>query len=243
MVEACAARVREAADKEVCVGESTARTKWSEGEIDRFKGALARLGPSSNIKLEAEIRTRTAAQVNVFKYRFLKAYLTWLKDNYHPPPVSPLVRIQSDVQTPVIPPRRPPSQTSGGRRGASDARPSPRSSAPATCENQDQVRALQALTGLCPSSMVQWQLNALCKRDQMAYQSSEWTYAKPPYPKLPLIFPHHLPWHLALPRHESLPKSQTLHPLHMFPHLLTLCPLCPPYCQPPPMRHRHWNLG
>ena len=133
MVEACAARVREAADKEVCVGESTARTKWSEGEIDRFKGALARLGPSSNIKLEAEIRTRTAAQVNVFKYRFLKAYLTWLKDNYHPPPVSPLVRIQSDVQTPVIPPRRPPSQTSGGRRGASDARPSPRSSAPATC--------------------------------------------------------------------------------------------------------------
>ena len=84
MEEMCAQRAREAAQKAVQQGESTARTKWTQQEIERFKAALAKHGPASNIKLAAEIRTRDTHQVNVYKCRFLKAYPTWLKDNYHP---------------------------------------------------------------------------------------------------------------------------------------------------------------
>lgn len=84
MQEACAQRSREAAEKEAQRGASTARTKWGQGEIEKFKEALAKLGPDSNIKLAAAIGTRSAAQVNVYKCRFLKAYPTWLKDHYLP---------------------------------------------------------------------------------------------------------------------------------------------------------------
>ena len=57
MEEVCAQRARESPKKEVQHGESTARTKWSQGEIEKFKAALARYGPDSNIKLAAEIGT------------------------------------------------------------------------------------------------------------------------------------------------------------------------------------------
>ena len=86
MAEMCAQRAREAAEKEVEPGTSTARTKWSQREIDLFKGALTKYGPDSNIKLANEIRTRTAAQVNVYKWRFLKAYPSWLSEHFHPTP-------------------------------------------------------------------------------------------------------------------------------------------------------------
>ena len=65
MEEVCAQRAKEAAEKEAQLGTSTARTKWSQGKIEKFKAALARYGPDSNIKLAAEIGTRSAAQVNV----------------------------------------------------------------------------------------------------------------------------------------------------------------------------------
>ena len=85
MGEVCAQRAREAAE-EVQRGTSTARAKWTEREVDLFKTALAKYGPDSNIKLAAEIQTRSAAQVNVFKWRFLKAYPSWLSEHYHPAP-------------------------------------------------------------------------------------------------------------------------------------------------------------
>ena len=84
MEEVCAQQAKEAAEKEAQLGTSTARTKWSQGEIEKFKAALARYGPDSTIKFAAEIGTRSAAQVNMFKCRFLKAYPSWLNDNYHP---------------------------------------------------------------------------------------------------------------------------------------------------------------
>ena len=73
MTEACQQRAREAAQKEAQRGESTARMKWTQQETEAFKAALAKYGPSSNIRLAAEIGTRSAAQVNVHKCRFLKA--------------------------------------------------------------------------------------------------------------------------------------------------------------------------
>ncbi|KAL5509841.1 hypothetical protein EMCRGX_G005278 [Ephydatia muelleri] len=50
MEEMCAQRAREAAQKAVQQGESTSRTKWTQQEIERFKTALAKHGPASNIK-------------------------------------------------------------------------------------------------------------------------------------------------------------------------------------------------
>ena len=44
MKEASAQRAKEAAEKEVQRGTSTARTKWGVGEIERFKEALKKLG-------------------------------------------------------------------------------------------------------------------------------------------------------------------------------------------------------
>lgn len=79
-------RAREAAEKEVEPGTSTARTKWSQREIDLFKMALTKYGPDSNIMLANEIRTRTAAQVNVYKWRFFNRYPSWLSEHYHPAP-------------------------------------------------------------------------------------------------------------------------------------------------------------
>ena len=55
MSEACQQRTREAAQKEVQQGVSTARTKWTQCEVERFKAALAKYGPASNIKLAKEV--------------------------------------------------------------------------------------------------------------------------------------------------------------------------------------------
>ena len=49
MGEMCAQRAREAAQKAVQQGESTARTKWTQQEIERFKAAFTKHGPASNI--------------------------------------------------------------------------------------------------------------------------------------------------------------------------------------------------
>ena len=88
MEAASAQRAREAAEKTVRQGESTARLKWSEAEISKFKEALTKLGPDSNIKIAAAIGSRTPAQVNVFKWRFLKANPSWLQQHYHPAPTA-----------------------------------------------------------------------------------------------------------------------------------------------------------
>ena len=84
MEQASSQRAREAANKEAQRGTTTAGTKWGEREIERFKEALARLGPSDNAKLAEAVGTRDKAQVSAFKCRFLKKHPTWLKD--HCPP-------------------------------------------------------------------------------------------------------------------------------------------------------------
>ncbi|KAL5509854.1 hypothetical protein EMCRGX_G005293 [Ephydatia muelleri] len=84
MREASEQRAQEAAEKEKQRGTATARSKWGEGEIGRFKEALRRLGPDSNAKLAEAIGTRDRNQVAAFKSRFFKAYPTWLKENYRP---------------------------------------------------------------------------------------------------------------------------------------------------------------
>ena len=108
MTEACQQRAREAAQKEAQRGESTARMKWTQRETEAFKAALAKYGPSSNIRLAAEIGTRSAAQVNVHKCRFLKAYPNWLSENYHPaPPVNSAPTSRRSSESPRSPPTSP----------------------------------------------------------------------------------------------------------------------------------------
>ena len=58
MLEASEQRAREAAEREKQRGTSTARSKWGEGEIGRFKEALRRLGPDSNTKLAEAVGKR-----------------------------------------------------------------------------------------------------------------------------------------------------------------------------------------
>eukprot|EP00731_Ephydatia_muelleri_P013765 Em0007g1075a len=113
MQEVCAQRAREAADKEVQRGTSTARAKWTEQEVKLFKTALAKYGPDSNIKLAAEIQTRSAAQVNVFKWRFLKAYPSWLSEHYHPaPPAGNVLNSRRASSSPRSPPLQTPEDRS-----------------------------------------------------------------------------------------------------------------------------------
>ncbi|KAL5509883.1 hypothetical protein EMCRGX_G005323 [Ephydatia muelleri] len=113
MQEVCAQRAREAADKEVQRGTSTARAKWTEREVKLFKTALAKYGPDSNIKLAAEIQTRSAAQVNVFKWRFLKAYPSWLSEHYHPaPPAGNVLNSRRASSSPRSPPLKTPEDRS-----------------------------------------------------------------------------------------------------------------------------------
>ena len=60
-----------------------------EKSSDSIKAALAKLGPDSNVKIAAEIGSRSATQVNIYKFRFLKANPNRLKENFHPPSQSP----------------------------------------------------------------------------------------------------------------------------------------------------------
>lgn len=84
MAEASAQRAREAAERVIQQGASTARTKWTECEIELFKNTLAEYVPSSNVKLAAAIGTRTKEQVNGYKTKFLMLNPIWLADHYHP---------------------------------------------------------------------------------------------------------------------------------------------------------------
>ena len=114
MTEVCAQRAREAAEKEIEPGTSTARTKWTQRKIELFKGALTIYGPDSNIKLANEIGTWTAAQVNIYKWRFFKAYPSWLSEHYHPAPPAGNTSNRrrasstSPSSSPSPPPRAPP---------------------------------------------------------------------------------------------------------------------------------------
>eukprot|EP00731_Ephydatia_muelleri_P013815 Em0007g1125a len=106
MTEACQQRSREAAQKEAQQGVSTARTKWTQREIELFKAALAKYGPGSNIKLAKEIGTRSTEQVNVYKCRFLKAYPTWVSEHYHPAiPVDGTARSSATTRSPSSQPQ------------------------------------------------------------------------------------------------------------------------------------------
>ena len=58
MEQASAQQAREASEKEAQRGSSTARTKWGEGEIARFKEVLKRLGPNDNAKLAEAVGMR-----------------------------------------------------------------------------------------------------------------------------------------------------------------------------------------
>lgn len=84
MSEASKQRAMEAAEKETQRGATTARAKWGEGEISRFKEALKKLGPSDNTKLAEAVGTRDKYQIATYKSRFFKANPTWLQENYHP---------------------------------------------------------------------------------------------------------------------------------------------------------------
>ena len=84
MAQASAQRAKEAAEKEIQQGASTARMKWTAREIEQFKTALAQYGPTSNVKLAAAIETRTRDQVNAYINRFLKANPTWVTEHYRP---------------------------------------------------------------------------------------------------------------------------------------------------------------
>ncbi|KAL5510384.1 hypothetical protein EMCRGX_G005922 [Ephydatia muelleri] len=109
MEQASAQWAREAAEMEAQRGTSTARTKRGDGEIARFKEALKRLGPSDNGKLAEAVGTRDISQVTAFKSRFLKAYPTWLTDNYHPEqPATTASSSRCSSRVPPVP--RPPGQ-------------------------------------------------------------------------------------------------------------------------------------
>ena len=113
-------------------GESTARMKWSEAEASKFKEALAKFGPDSNIKIAAAIGTRTAAQVNVFKWRFLRANPSWLQQNYHPAPTTanaPSARCSSASPRLTPEDRSPPDSRTTQRPPAANTRSSRSSSA------------------------------------------------------------------------------------------------------------------
>ena len=73
-------RAREAAEKETQRGTSTARIKWGQGEIEKFKEALGKFSPGSNIKLAAAVGTRSATQVNMFKCQGLS---NLVESHYH----------------------------------------------------------------------------------------------------------------------------------------------------------------
>ena len=132
MEAASAQRARVAAEKIVRQGESTARMKWSEAEASKFKEALAKFGPDSNIKIAAAIGTRTAAQVNVFKWRFLRANPSWLQQNYHPAPTTanaPSARCSSASPRLTPEDRSPPDSRTTQRPPAANTRSSRSSSA------------------------------------------------------------------------------------------------------------------
>ena len=128
MEQASAPRAREAADKEAQRGTTTTGTKWGEGEIGRFKEALARLGPSDNAKLAEAVGTRDKTQVSAFKCRFLKKYPTWLKD--HRPPGQQAALNLNDPPTPsptspqAMADHHPPSTRSESRKETAGTPPS-----------------------------------------------------------------------------------------------------------------------
>lgn len=119
MSEMCAQRSKEAAEKVVRQGESTARMKWTPVEIDKFKAALAKFGPDSNMKISAAIGTRTRDQVNVYKWRFLRANPSWLGENYHPDGPAANSRHSSPAQSP------PSSQATGDNSPATSTTQQP----------------------------------------------------------------------------------------------------------------------
>ena len=78
--------VRNSHMDEACVERAAAnndgkRRLWDSDEIVKFKVALKRLGPSSNVEIAKAICTRTCKQVGVFKHAFLLKNPTWLVDN------------------------------------------------------------------------------------------------------------------------------------------------------------------
>ncbi|KAL5509875.1 hypothetical protein EMCRGX_G005315 [Ephydatia muelleri] len=174
MVEACQQRTREAAQKKAQRGESTARMKWTQRETEAFKAALAKYGPSSNIKLAAAIGTRSAAQVNVHKCRFLKAYPNWVSENYHPAP--PVNSAPTSPMSPGVGPL-PPLATGGTlAEGEVEAQSPTPTNTPATQEegtpslpsislSEGTVlrfqRADQALLLLRPNTVAQWEPDPL----------------------------------------------------------------------------------
>ena len=79
--------VRNSHMDEACVERAAAnnndgkRRLWDSDEIAKFKVALKRLGPSSNVEIAKAIGTRTCKQVGVYKHAFLLKNPTWLVDN------------------------------------------------------------------------------------------------------------------------------------------------------------------
>ena len=81
MVEACAPHAQAAAEKEAREKTTTNHQQWSPSEIEHFKAALTQFGPGSNIKNVEAIGTRSAAQANIYKHRFLKKNPTWVAEH------------------------------------------------------------------------------------------------------------------------------------------------------------------
>ena len=67
MEEACKVRAEASASENA----TEKRKAWTHDEVERFKAALIRFGPLSNVAIADAVGTRTNKQVGVFKRAFL----------------------------------------------------------------------------------------------------------------------------------------------------------------------------
>ena len=88
MEEACKVRAEASASENA----TEKRKAWTHDEVERFKAALIRFGPLSNVAIADAVGTRTNKQVGVFKRAFLTKNPDWISANAPPQTPPPLSR-------------------------------------------------------------------------------------------------------------------------------------------------------
>ena len=88
MEEACKVRAEASASENA----TEKRKAWTHEEVERFKAALIRFGPLSNVAIADAVGTRTNKQVGVFKRAFLMKNPDWISANAPPQTPPPLSR-------------------------------------------------------------------------------------------------------------------------------------------------------
>eukprot|EP00731_Ephydatia_muelleri_P013729 Em0007g1039a len=88
MEEACKVRAEASASENA----TEKRKAWTHDEVERFKAALIRFGPLSNVAIADAVGTRTNKQVGVFKRAFLTKNPDWISANAPPQTTPPLSR-------------------------------------------------------------------------------------------------------------------------------------------------------